>query len=73
MTSGSLTLGAELDEGPDGSDTMPFPKENAVLMVHGGDRAYMSTTPIHPAWRGNKEGEPQCPRFQQSDLNKPAA
>jgi hypothetical protein len=24
MTSGSLTGGMELDEGPDGSDTMPF-------------------------------------------------
>jgi hypothetical protein len=36
MTLGSLTSGAELDEGLDGSDTMPFPEENVVLMVHGG-------------------------------------
>jgi hypothetical protein len=34
MTSGSLTWGAELNEGSDGCDTMPFPKENAVTMVH---------------------------------------
>jgi hypothetical protein len=31
-----LTWGAELDEGPDDSDTMPFPKENAIMMVYGG-------------------------------------
>jgi hypothetical protein len=36
MTSGSLTWGAELDKGPDKSDTMPFPEENAVMMVYGG-------------------------------------
>jgi hypothetical protein len=35
-TLASLTWGAELDEGPDGSDTTPFPGENAVLMVYGG-------------------------------------
>jgi hypothetical protein len=33
MSSGSLTWDAELDEGPDRSDMMPFPAENAVLMV----------------------------------------
>jgi hypothetical protein len=31
-----LTWGAELDEGPDDSDTMPFPKENVIMMVYGG-------------------------------------
>jgi hypothetical protein len=36
MTSGSLTWGEELDEGPDGYDTMPFPEENAVMMVYEG-------------------------------------
>jgi hypothetical protein len=36
MTSGSITRGAELDTGPDGSDTMPFPEENAVMIVYGG-------------------------------------
>jgi hypothetical protein len=36
MTSGSLTWGAELDEGLDGSDMMPFPEENAVMMLYGG-------------------------------------
>jgi hypothetical protein len=35
-TSRSLTWGAELDEGPDGSDTMPFPRENTVLTVYVG-------------------------------------
>jgi hypothetical protein len=35
MTSGSFTWGAKIDEGPDGSDTTPFPKENAVMMVYG--------------------------------------
>jgi hypothetical protein len=34
MTLGSLTWGAELDEGPDGSDAMPFPEENAILIVY---------------------------------------
>jgi hypothetical protein len=36
MTSGSLTRGAELDEGPDGSNMTPFTKENAIRTVHGG-------------------------------------
>jgi hypothetical protein len=36
MTSGYLTWGAELDEGPDGSDAALFPKENVVMMVFGG-------------------------------------
>jgi hypothetical protein len=36
MTSWSLTRGAELDEALDGSDTMPFPGENAILTVYGG-------------------------------------
>jgi hypothetical protein len=36
MTSVSLTWGVELDEGPDGSHTMPFHEENAVMMVYGG-------------------------------------
>jgi hypothetical protein len=32
-TLGSLTWGAELDEGSDGSGTMPFPEENAIMVV----------------------------------------
>jgi hypothetical protein len=35
VTSGTLTYGAELDEGSDGSDTTPFPGENVVLTVYG--------------------------------------
>jgi hypothetical protein len=42
MTSGSLTWGAELNEGPNGSDMMPFPEENTIMMVYGG----------HPCRRG---------------------
>jgi hypothetical protein len=38
MTSGSLNWGAELNEGPDRSDVMPFPRENAILVVYGGRR-----------------------------------
>jgi hypothetical protein len=36
MTLESLTWGAELDEGPNRSDMMPFPGENTVLMIHRG-------------------------------------
>jgi hypothetical protein len=36
MTSGSLTWGVELNEGRDRSDTTPFPKEKAVMMVYPG-------------------------------------
>jgi hypothetical protein len=36
MSSESLTWGAWLDGGPNGSDTMPFSGENAVLVVYGG-------------------------------------
>jgi hypothetical protein len=35
MTSGTLTWGAELDEGPNGSDTMSFTEENVVMTVYG--------------------------------------
>jgi hypothetical protein len=31
MTSGPLTWGTELNEGLVGSDTTPFPKENAIM------------------------------------------
>jgi hypothetical protein len=34
MTSWSLTWGAELDEGPDESDTMSYLKENIVMTVY---------------------------------------
>jgi hypothetical protein len=58
MTSGSLTWGAEHDEGPDVSNTMSFPKGNAVMMVHGGlpppGRHRMSSlspsAPTHCGW-----------------------
>jgi hypothetical protein len=33
MVSGSLTRGRELDEDLGGSDTMPFPEEDAVMIV----------------------------------------
>jgi hypothetical protein len=36
MTSRSLTWGAEPDEGLEGSDAMPFPKENVVVTILGG-------------------------------------
>jgi hypothetical protein len=36
MTSRSLTWDAELDEGPNGSDTMLFPEENTAMMVYVG-------------------------------------
>jgi hypothetical protein len=36
VTSGSLTWGAELDEGPEWSETSPFPRENAIMTVYGG-------------------------------------
>jgi hypothetical protein len=36
MTSGSLTWGVELDRGPNKSDTIPFPEENAIMMVYEG-------------------------------------
>jgi hypothetical protein len=35
MTSGSLTWGAELDEGPDGSNMTLIPKENTIMIVYG--------------------------------------
>jgi hypothetical protein len=47
MTSGSLTWGVEHDEGPDGSSTTSFPKENALMMIYGGQspsgRCHMSS------------------------------
>jgi hypothetical protein len=36
MTSGSLTWGTELDEGPNGSDAASFPEENDIMTVFGG-------------------------------------
>jgi hypothetical protein len=36
MISGSPTQGTELDEDPSGSETMPFPDENEVMMVYDG-------------------------------------
>jgi hypothetical protein len=36
MTSGSLTWGADPDEGPHGSDATPFPKENTIMTVLEG-------------------------------------
>jgi hypothetical protein len=36
MTSGSLTWEAEPDEGPEGSDAMPFPEENAIMTILEG-------------------------------------
>jgi hypothetical protein len=36
MISGSLTQGTKLNEDSGGSDTMPFPGEDTVMMVYGG-------------------------------------
>jgi hypothetical protein len=36
MISGSITGGAELNEGPNGSDTTSFPEENAIMTVYEG-------------------------------------
>jgi hypothetical protein len=36
MTLGSLTWGAELNKGPDKSNTAPFPEENAIMTVFEG-------------------------------------
>jgi hypothetical protein len=45
-TLGSLTWGAEPDEGLDWSDMMPFPRENAILTVYkGGPPLGMSCVP----------------------------
>jgi hypothetical protein len=47
MTSRSLTWVTELDEGPDRSDTTPFPEENTIMMVFKGrppwERHHMSS------------------------------
>jgi hypothetical protein len=46
MILGSFTRGTELDKDPSGSDTMPFPREDVVMTVHGGcltlERYHMS-------------------------------
>jgi hypothetical protein len=64
MTLGSLTWGAELDEGLDMSNTTPFLEEKAVMTVHGGrptsGRHLMSSlspkAPTHCDWeRGAQE------------------
>jgi hypothetical protein len=36
MTSGSLTWGAKLDEGLDGSDMTLFSEENTIMMIYRG-------------------------------------
>jgi hypothetical protein len=36
MTSASITWGAELDQEQDRSNTVSFPKKNAVMTVYGG-------------------------------------
>jgi hypothetical protein len=58
ITSGSLTWGAELDEGTDGSDIALFPEKNATMTVFEGrppwERHRMSSVdpriPIHGGW-----------------------
>jgi hypothetical protein len=44
LTSGSLTWGVELNEGPDGSETAPFHEENVVMTVFEG----------HPLWERHR-------------------
>jgi hypothetical protein len=36
MISGSLTRGMELDEDPGGSDVMPFPGADTIMMIYDG-------------------------------------
>jgi hypothetical protein len=36
MASGSLARGMEVDEVPDKGDMMPFPREDAVMMIYDG-------------------------------------
>jgi hypothetical protein len=36
MTSGSITWGVELNEGPNGSVMTLFSEENVIMMVYGG-------------------------------------
>jgi hypothetical protein len=36
MTSGSLPRSMEVEEDPDEGDTMPFPREDAIMMIYGG-------------------------------------
>jgi hypothetical protein len=64
MTSGSLTWGAELNKGPNGSDMTPLPEENAVMTVYGGrppsGRHRMSILsprgPTHCGWEHGGSG-----------------
>jgi hypothetical protein len=35
MTTGSLSRGMEVDEGPIEGDAMPFPREDVVMMIFG--------------------------------------
>jgi hypothetical protein len=64
MTSGSLTWGAKPNEGPDGSDTAPFPEENAIMTVCEGrplvGRYRMSSLgpriPTHGGWGQGAKG-----------------
>jgi hypothetical protein len=53
---GSLTWGTEPDEGPEGSDSTPFPEENAIMMVIGGcppsGRRHMSNLSPKVSTRG---------------------
>jgi hypothetical protein len=52
MILGSFTRGTELDKDPSGSDTMPFPREDVVMTVHGGcltlERYHMSKLSLGP-------------------------
>jgi hypothetical protein len=36
MISGSLTYGMKLEDDPGRSDTMSFPREDAIIIVYGG-------------------------------------
>jgi hypothetical protein len=64
MTSWSLTWGAELNQGPDGSDTMTFPGENTIMMVYGGwaplrmrcVSKLSSRAPTHYGWEHGGSG-----------------
>jgi hypothetical protein len=55
-TSGSLTCSAEPSEGPDGSDTGPFPEVSVITTILGGrpleGRSHMSSPGPRISTRG---------------------
>jgi hypothetical protein len=54
------TQGMELDEDPGGSDMMPFPREDAIMMVYDGGGCCVSSlsprTLTHRGWEPRNTG-----------------